>query len=234
MNTITKVCNVCKLDKNFDIINFPIEKRNKNGLSGTCIECTKHNRNIRNEKLKLEEKPKLFTLRCSVCKKEKPATTEFFHIHLRSKTGFKNSCKECRKLETHKYNISEKYKIKARERRKTDIEWKIKKNIGSTICNALKKQDVSKQASCFFYLEYSVEDLKKHLESHFEPWMNWENWGIASSNKKTWNIDHIYPQSKLPYDSMEHPNFKKCWSLENLRPLCSIKNIRKKDKINYE
>jgi len=23
MNTITKVCNVCKLDKNFDIINFP-------------------------------------------------------------------------------------------------------------------------------------------------------------------------------------------------------------------
>lgn len=61
--------------------------------------------------------------------------------------------------------------------------------------------------------------------------MSWDNWGQATADERTWNIDHIYPHSKLPYDSMEHPNFKKCWALENLRPLCAIENIKKKDKV---
>jgi len=44
------------------------------------------------------------------------------------------------------------------------------------------------------------------------------------------DIDHIIPQSKLRYDSLDHPNFQKCWALENLRPICSIENIRKSNK----
>jgi hypothetical protein len=230
----TKMCNICRFVKPYDANNFPKEKRNKSGLSGTCIQCFKLQTKVRNEKLKSSEKPKLEKLCCSVCMKEKPATTDYFHVHLRSKTGFKNSCKECRKIETHKYNISESCKAKARQRRKIDIQWKIKKNVGSAICNSIRKQNIVKNASCFKYLGYSVEELKTHLESQFEPWMNWQNWGIISTEDRTWNIDHIYPQSKLPYDSLEHPNFKKCWALENLRPLCSLKNIKKKDNICYE
>ena len=55
--------------------------------------------------------------------------------------------------------------------------------------------------------------------------MSWENYGIY------WQIDHIYPQSLLPYDSMDHPNFLKCWSLDNLRPLEATENIRKGNKL---
>ena len=54
--------------------------------------------------------------------------------------------------------------------------------------------------------------------------MNWENYG-------EWHIDHIYPQSKLPYDSMEHPNFLKCWALDNLQPLWAEENRKKSNKV---
>ena len=43
----------------------------------------------------------------------------------------------------------------------------------------------------------------------------------------------IYPQSKLLYDSMEHPNFLKCWALENLQPLEAKENISKGNRL-YE
>ena len=39
--------------------------------------------------------------------------------------------------------------------------------------------------------------------------------------------DHVYPQSKLPFDSLEHLNFQKCWALENLRPLSAAENFKK-------
>jgi hypothetical protein len=226
-----KKCNVCEKSLHFTTNNFPIEKRNKAGLSGTCINCTAIIRKNRDEKIKNTIKPKLSYLTCSVCKIKKPANTDYFHKHSRSLTGYKNSCKECRKIETHKYHISSHYKQKMKNKRLTDLSWKLRKNISTAICNGLKKQKSKKEFSCFFYLGYSINELKIHLESQFEPWMNWDNWGQISSEKRTWNIDHIYPQSKLPYDNMEHPNFKKCWSLNNLRPICSYENVIKKDKI---
>jgi hypothetical protein len=59
--------------------------------------------------------------------------------------------------------------------------------------------------------------------------MTWENRGIYKANewddnnKSTWKwqLDHIIPQSDLPYTSMDDENFKKCWSLDNLRALSS-------------
>ena len=42
-------------------------------------------------------------------------------------------------------------------------------------------------------LGYSAEQLKCHIESQFEPWMNWENHGNYSKDKQTWQIDHIIP-----------------------------------------
>lgn len=63
--------------------------------------------------------------------------------------------------------------------------------------------------------------------------MNWDNYG--SYGPKTWNdndqstwrwqLDHITPQSDLPYTSIGDENFKKCWALENLRPLSAKQNM---------
>jgi hypothetical protein len=68
--------------------------------------------------------------------------------------------------------------------------------------------------------------------------MTWNTHGIY--NSKTWDdndvstwrwqIDHIIPQSILPYTSIEDNNFKKCWALENLRPYSAKQNILDKDR----
>jgi hypothetical protein len=59
------------------------------------------------------------------------------------------------------------------------------------------------------------------LESKFDDKMSWDNYGSY------WHIDHIIPQSKLLYNSMEDENFKKCWDLQNLQPLEATANMKK-------
>lgn len=67
---------------------------------------------------------------------------------------------------------------------------------------------------------YTIESLIKHLESKFESWMNWDNYG-------KWDIDHIKPRSLFNYKTAEEIEFKQCWALENLQPLEHIANIKK-------
>lgn len=112
---------------------------------------------------------------------------------------------------------------------------KLRRNVSHSILKALKAKNGSKRGySILEYLPYTIEELKAHIESLWEPWMNWKNHGSANSNKKTWQIDHIIPQSLLPYDSMDHPNFLKCWELSNLRPLDAIENMIKGNRIISE
>jgi len=80
-----------------------------------------------------------------------------------------------------------------------------------------------------------MQELKNHIEKQFKPWMNWNNrgpykineWNDNDPTTWTWQIDHIIPQAKLPYTSMDDENFKKCWALENLRPLSAKLNLFK-------
>ena len=118
-----------------------------------------------------------------------------------------------------------------KQRKKNDIVFKMKENISKAVWEGLKKQKSSKKSPTWKILPYTPQQLKEHLENQFEDWMTWENYGQASIINKTWNIEHIIPKSLLPYDSMEHPNFLKCWCLENLRPYDAIENIKKGNKI---
>ena len=71
---------------------------------------------------------------------------------------------------------------------------------------------------------YSIDGLMKHLEKNFLPGMTWEN-------RNLWHVDHIIPISVFNYSKPEDRDFKKCWSLKNLRPLWAIDNIRKSNKL---
>jgi len=149
-------------------------------------------------------------------------------------------------LETQKQYQQENRKAKTdyhneydRKRRKTDPAYRLRKNVSIAVYVGLKTEGFSKKGeSILKYLPYSIDELKKHLEKQFESWMNWDNQGIhnakiydeANPKTWTWNIDHIIPQSKLPYTSMEDDNFKKCWALENLRPILSKTNLEKGNK----
>lgn len=106
---------------------------------------------------------------------------------------------------------------------------KVKHSVGVAIRQALKSTGGCKKNECVFdYLPYTAEELKLHLESQFQDWMNWENYGGKNSDKKrSWHIDHIKPQSLFFYTSMKDQQFLDCWSLDNLRPLDKIENIKK-------
>lgn len=111
-----------------------------------------------------------------------------------------------------------------------DPVFKLRNLCSRSIRFYLKQGKEVKIGSILKYLPYSMDDLKVHLVSQFSDWMNWDNYGAASAVKRTWQIDHIIPQSKLPYSYMTDENFKKCWALKNLRPLESFENIRKSNK----
>ena len=113
-----------------------------------------------------------------------------------------------------------------KERRYSLPTIRLKQNVSSVVNRAIKKAsngNSTKGGSTFEHLPYTPQQLKEHIENQFEPWMTWDNWG-------EWHIDHIIPQSVLLYDSLEHPNFQKCWALDNLRPLKAEENIYKSNK----
>ena len=141
----------------------------------------------------------------------------------RTKKNWKEwSSKEENKQKRREYN-KKYYKKRCDE----DPFYRLKLRMGSWILRAIKNNDGSKEASVWEYLPYTPQQLKEHIENQFEDWMTWENHGNGAG---CWNLDHIYPQSLLPYDSLEHPNFQKCWALENLQPLPWKENLLKSNK----
>jgi len=67
----------------------------------------------------------------------------------------------------------------------------------------------------------TFEEFKIHLESKFEPWMNWSNYGNWNGYPKeincAWDIDHIIPISTA--NTIEE--ILKLNHYTNLQPLCS-------------
>ena len=94
---------------------------------------------------------------------------------------------------------------------------------------SIKKNKTNKRL--YRYLSYTIEELKEHLEHQFEDWMNWDNLGLtANKEKETWQIDHIIPVNTFNILEIGDEEFRKCWALDNLRPLDSyINNRRPKD-----
>lgn len=73
-------------------------------------------------------------------------------------------------------------------------------------------------------VNFTVEQLKEHLENQFKDGMSWDNYG-------KWHIDHIIPITFFHYNSFNDVEFKMCWRLENLQPLWATDNIRKGNKV---
>jgi hypothetical protein len=74
-------------------------------------------------------------------------------------------------------------------------------------------------------VDYTVDQLKVHLEKLFTPEMNWDNYGSV------WEIDHKIPVSVHNFEKPEDLDFRICWSLKNLQPLEKFKNKSKSDNI---
>lgn len=162
---------------------------------------------------------------CKVCEKQ------YQELHYQEKRDAKLSQKreydQANKTVKLAYNRSHR-----KERRKNDPIYSVRADCSTMIYRSLKKRGATKSSSILEKLPYSMEELRKHLEQQFEPWMTWNNrgkydaqtWDDDNSVTWSWQLDHIIPQSDLPYTSMEDDNFQKCWALSNLRPLSAKQN----------
>jgi len=75
-------------------------------------------------------------------------------------------------------------------------------------------------------VDFTIDQLRTHLEKLFTPEMTWENYGTA------WEIDHKIPIAVHNFEKPEDLDFRLCWSLKNLQPLGKAKNRSKRDKID--
>ena len=76
------------------------------------------------------------------------------------------------------------------------------------------------------YVEYTLEDLKKHLKETISECYTWNDYLDGKLE-----LDHITPISDFNYSEITDYEFKKCWALNNLRLVTPKENHSKGSKI---
>lgn len=101
---------------------------------------------------------------------------------------------------------------------------RLRGKIGTAVRASLAKGEG--QPGAFRHLDYTLQELKSHLERQFLPGMSWQN-------MEEWHVDHIVPVSSFNITGPECAEFKRAWALTNLRPLWAKDNRRKHAKITH-
>lgn len=113
---------------------------------------------------------------------------------------------------------------KSREKRKLNPAFSINERMSASVRQSLAG---GKQGWRWERLVgYKLADLMAHLERQFLPNMTWQNRG-------EWHIDHIIPLASFRFESADDPEFRRAWSLPNLRPLWAAENIKKNNRITH-
>lgn len=248
-----KICKYCNIEKPLNS-SFWEWRKDRNIFRNQCRDCVSKRRNeyyLKNKDVILEklaniDKTQYRKRYYQKHKEEIINKSKQYNLNNKEKRSLyiKEYGKKNRKILTEK---NREYQRKRRSLIPKKIRIKkgpspfsrLKKRISNAIFCSLRKRGGSKQGKCRkYYLPYSMEELRKHLEDHFELWMNWGNWGVYNpktwdendSLTWTWQIDHIIPHSKFNYKSLEDPDFKKCWGLGNLRPYSAKLNVIERDR----
>lgn len=112
-----------------------------------------------------------------------------------------------------------------RERNKGNMRMRLNQSISSGVRASLADPKTKAGRRWEILVGYTVNDLIDHLEKKFLPGMSWENYG-------QWHIDHIIPLSAFSFETPDHYDFKRAWSLENLQPLWAKDNIAKSNRLS--
>ena len=112
----------------------------------------------------------------------------------------------------------ERRRNRVNNRYNTDINFRLLTICRARVYKALKGFD--KSASTMELIGCTPDELRSHIESKFEPWMNWENQG-----KGGWDIEHI--KACFHFNLEDSEQQRACFNWSNLQPLEHIANIKK-------
>ena len=192
---------------------------------------------------------------CNKCNIKKDVT-EFYSSRKKCKTciieyqrEYNQNNKEKRKkyLKENKEKISkkgkeyyqkniEKMNRKVYERRKrkmkNDLVYRLKIKLRKKIRESLKNNGYTKKSNTYTILGCSYEDFKLYIESQFEDWMGWDNYGLYNGEENYgWDLDHIVPLSSAQCEE----DIIRLNHYSNIQPLCSyINRDVKRDIIDWK
>ena len=210
-----KTCTKCLKSKQNN--EFNIDKQKKDGLTSHCKLCVnaKNKKYYINNKEKIDYNCNLYTINLG---KEK---IKEYHkkYYKKNKTKIKQKVSDYRldNLDTIKIKKTKYYT----DKRKSDFIFKLKTNVRSIVYKAFKRMSYSKKSRTYEILGCSYEQFKQHLESKFESWMNWDNYGKYNGELNYgWDLDHIIPISSAKTED----DIIRLNHYTNLQPLCSYTN----------
>ena len=213
-----KTCNICNLNKELE--EFSKRKVSKDGFRNSCKLCIKNQKsnyyfnnidNLKklNKKWRTENKENLKIIDEKFYLKN-PNYKKDYYIENRNHINDRN-----------------------KKRRENDSSFRLKENIRHLIRNSIINKGYKKNTKTIDILGINNEDFKIYLESKFEPWMTWDNYGNPKDGilepNKSWDIDHRIPLCTVVTEhdviSLNH--------YTNLQPLCSyINRVEKRNNDN--
>lgn len=244
MDTKTKVCTKCGIEKSLDC--FSKKKDNKDGHRNYCKECAKIERSIYYKEHIINnpdaiEKRKVSNKKYRENNKEKESKRRKEWNNspegIAYKKKYKEENKEKIKETAKKYRENNKEAIQKRinnwynNRRQTDLIFNLKCSVKNSIKDSIKRHSFHKTSKSILILGCSIEEFKIYIESQFQPWMNWENYGKYNGELNYgWDLDHIIPVASATTEE----EILKLNHYTNFQPLCSkINRDIKKDIINF-
>ena len=121
----------------------------------------------------------------------------------------------------NKINILKKQTEYVNKRKENDKLFRITINIRKLISNSFNRNGYNKNSKTHVILGCTFEEFKQYLESKFEDWMSWDNYGNYNGEEGYgWDIDHIIPSSS----AITEGDVIRLNHYTNLQPLCSYTN----------
>ena len=213
------MCNTCSLIKRLN--EFNSRKDSKDGLTNRCKKCTKEYF----KKYKNENELKI-----------KKYQEDYRKINVDNRIAYNKSYSDKnkevkREYDKNYYQINKKnINLKIKTKRENNKLFRLSGNLRSLIRASFITNGYKKNSKTYKILGCSFEEFKQHLESKFESWMNWENYGKYNGELNYgWDIDHIIPSSSgINENEMIELNH-----YTNLQPLCSHINRKVKRNIIF-
>jgi hypothetical protein len=236
-----RCCKKCSEIKKYE--DFGKDKSKKDGISIYCKKCNASKTlNSKKDKEKIKNYNKEYRLNNESKLKDYHSNYYLDNIDIiknRSSLYCKtDNCKEYKKKyrfenreknseygviyrELKKEDLREYFRVYRSDKRSTDILYRLKDQIRHRISESLKSIGSKKNNTTINIIGCSIEYLKLYLESKFEPWMTWENYGKYNGQfNYGWDIDHKIPLSSgKTEEKIIELNY-----YTNLQPLCSYVN----------
>jgi len=200
-----KKCSICEEYKTFE--NYQKCSSAKRGLMAHCKKC---------------DKKKSKTYRDSVpeeIRKERKRQE-----YIKNREGYLRRSKEY--AQNNKEHVTLWRREHERNIKNTNPLLHLTRNIRSLIKTTFVRglvEDIVKAKKTSAIIGCTFQEFKNHIESQFESWMNWDNYGNVCESLEpncSWDLDHIVPITLAKTE--EEVYLLNHWS--NFQPLCSYVN----------